>query len=247
MGMMFWFIMGCVAVALTYLYFSKSKWVHWWRTKVNQADERAKQLDPAGQMRQKVLDAAKDLGQVDHALAESKAYQAKLKRLIVADERTEAQARAQIKNLVENGANDDDPSVLSLLRTVQSVSRAIATNKAELSNAENQYKALLASANKTQAIVRDKLAAADRMGMQLKLGEQGERVRQMLSRYDPSAPESALAGIDEYEQAAQEKLDMYSARAEVATDRGHSSPVVESTPATDPALADLLQDIKGRG
>ncbi len=90
------------------------------------------------------------------------------------------------------------------------------------------------------------MARAEQLKVRLDLGEQTANIQSMLNRYDASSVNSKVAAVDKYEQAAQSRLDGYTSAAQVAKDRGLAETDEEETPATDPELADLLTDIKGK-
>lgn len=227
-------------------------WFHLGRTKAQQADDYAATIDPAGQMRQSALDAAEELKQADNALEASDTLQRSLQRQIDEDTKTVSKVRGQIANLIRpkseggKGLSQNDPVVVEKLKRVRDTDNAIQTNQNQLNDQIKVYEATLKNANKAGAKIAATVAEADRLKVQLNLGEQTVKINAMLAKYNPTAVNSKLAAVDRYRQAAQTKLDGYAAKGRVAADRGvvNDDDDDDVTPDTDPELASILDGIK---
>lgn len=194
-------------------------WWHLFRTKAGQAGDYAKTVDPAGQMRQAALDAAAELKTADEAMEMSERLKAKLQRQVDNDVAQVGRLRAKIKKLLDEGRPENDPEVIEKAKRVAELERAIAQNKSQIEDQNVLYKNTLKSANAAAKKAKAAIDEADRLRVDLGLGEQAVKLAAMFQKYDPTAVNAKMAKIDEYRQAAQDQKDGHTAKLKVMADR----------------------------
>ncbi len=225
---------------------SAGKWWHLGRTKLGQAGDYASTIDPAGQMKQAAKDASAELANADTALIACETLQKSLGRQVENDKRTLAINEAKILKKLKSGVKDSDPEILELLRSVQSLKKAIEQNQEQITTQATIYKNTLQSANRAGLKIKETMQRADTLKVRLDLGEQSDRIASMLAKYNPANVNSTMAKIDQYEQVAQQKLDGFQSKAKVMADRGYTEVEEEETIETNPELNDLLNSIKDK-
>ncbi len=108
------------------------------------------------------------------------------------------------------------------------------------------YKDTLVKANAASQKIANALARADQLKVRLDLGAQTAKITAMLSQYSPTAVNSKLSKIDEFEQVGMNQLDGYASAAKVAADRNIDVSEEDENINTDPALKDILTKIKSK-
>lgn len=228
-------------------------WLHWGRTKAGEAGDYATTLDPAAQMKQAARDAAAELKGADNALIAAEGMRLKLTDQIDLEIKTKNNLEAQVARFIRptseggKGLPENDPLVVEKLKRIRDLDESIALTQDQVKVLDDDYKKNLRLANTAGEKIALTLAEADRMQVQLDLGEQNAKVRAMLSKYNPTAVTSKLASIDKYREAAKDKLRGYAAQQKVAVDRNVGDDMDDDddvTPDTDPALGNVLDRIK---
>lgn len=224
-------------------------WWHLLRSKLGKSGDYAKNIDPAGQMRQAAQDAAADLKQADAALEANEALKLKLERQIQSDSQQAGRLRVKVKQLIEQGRPDSDPEVIAKAARIADLEKSVAQNQSQVEEQAKIYKNVLSSADKSAKSIRKAMEEAKRMEVDLKMGEQMVNLSSMLQRYDPTAVNSKMAKIDEYRQAAQDMKDGHAAKLKVMADRSASFVAEDDTDddvATD-EVNSVLASIRSGG
>lgn len=241
------------AVLLARRYFPA--WLHLARTKKAEADEYATTIDPAGQMRQAAKDAMAELKGADDAMVAADKLKAQLDEQIAEETKTVNRLRGQVATRIKpvsqggKGHPETHPVVLEKLKRIRDVEESIAATKTQSDGLAEEYQRLLLQANKSSLEIAATMKEADRLGVQLQLGEQMVKVREQMAKYNPNAVNSKMAEMDKYRQAAKDKLRGFQSQNKVAADRAaaHADDDEDDddvTPDTDPALASILASIK---
>lgn len=230
-------------------------WLHLGRTKAGQAGDYAKTIDPAAQMKQAAKDAATELKGADDALIAAEGMRLKLTDQITSETATRNKLEGQVAKLIKptseggKGLSENDPVVVEKLKRIRDLDESIALTQDQVATLDADYKKNLKMANAASEKIAATMAEADRLQIQLGLGEQNEKVRSMLAKYSPTNVNNKLADIDKYREAAKDKLRGYAASQKVAADRNVDSDLDDDddvTPDTDPALGSVLARIKGK-
>jgi len=238
------------AIALLYCLLKRSPlagWLHLARTKVGQAGDCARTIDPAGQLMQAAKDAEAELGETDEALKKTDVLLKQLKRQLQSDKTAKARLEVLVKSAIDGGAADNDTGVVSKLTQIRTLSAGIAAHEASVADLELKYAKLLKKANAAGDKINATKAKAKMLGVQIQIAEQTDSVRKMLADAKVPGDGSVQARLDEFERAAQERLDGYASAEKVAADRGYYAEEEAVAPESDPALAEILKNIQGSG
>lgn len=230
-------------------------WLHWGRTKAGQAGDYATTLDPAGQMRQAAKDAAAELGTADDALIAADKLKLQLEDQVATETATKTKLEGQVRKLLKpvgeggKGKTPNDPVVVEKLKRIADLDDSIASTRTQIGTLVANYEKNLKQANAASERIAGALAEADRLGVQLQLGEQNAKVQAMLAKYNPAAVNGKLAALDKYREAAKDKLRGYAAQQKVAADRNQDDDLDDDddvTPDTDERLGGVLARLQGK-
>lgn len=243
------FVIGWVVLAgfLLFIVFrlanrkAGESWWHLLRSKLGKTGDYAKNIDPAGQMRQAAQDAAGDLRQADAALEASEVQKTKLERQSKEAARQAGVLRVKVKQLLESGRPESDPEVIAKCVRIADLEKTVADNQSQVEELAKIYKNVLSSADKSAKSIRKAMEEAKRYEVDLKMGEQMVALNSMLQRYDPTAVNSKMARIDEYRQAAQDMKDGHAAKLKVMADR--SASFVDEDDTDDEVATDDVNNV----
>lgn len=244
-------ILGAVAIILFVVFFSLrlinrragDSWWHLFRTKVGEVGDRARQIDPAKQMKQASLDAMDDLRSADEALIKSDQLRAKLRRQVDTDSAQLKRLQAQILQLLNSGTSESDPKIVDKAKRVRDLERAIAENTEQAEVQEKVYQNTIKSANAAAARIRNYAQEADRLQVQLDLGAETVKLQSMLQKYDPTRVNNTLNSVEKYRQASLDQLDKYSATSKVMADR--SAALGDDVEEESEDVSDVIAKIRG--
>jgi phage shock protein A len=218
-------------------------WWHLFRTKAGQAGDYAASIDPAGQMKQAAKDAAEELKAADDAMEASDKLRTQLNRQISEDAMQANRLRTSIRKLLDDGVKEDDARVVEKARRVRDLEKAINQNSQQADDQEKIYSNTLKSANAAAIKIRKAMDDAERLKVDLKMGEQMVKLQGMLQKYDPTNVDNKLSNIDKYKKAAQDQVDSYHSKSKVMADR--SAAFVDEVEETDGSdVADVLASIR---
>jgi len=244
------FVVGVVFVALVaaLMVANKSLGLGLWhllRTKLGLAGDRVKQIDPAAQMKQAALDGLVELKAADEALIQCRAMRAQLQRQEEADAAMANRLRTTVNGMLGK-VEDGDPNLVDKVRRIKELEASATKCREQLKANETIYQATLKRANDSAKKMKSAIEDADRMKINLKLGEQMNKLQAMLNQYDPSAVNGSITKIDEYRQVAQNQMDRNDAVAQVMADRAAAMGVGDEAADDTSDVADMIAQMKAK-
>jgi phage shock protein A len=252
-------VVGFVAIAAVGLYLllrflnkgAAGNAAHYAQTQVGKVGGWFAEQDPAAQMRQAAINAGAELHDADVALIEAERLSKGLARQITEDTRKRNNLETKTAQLLREGASETDPRIVDNARRIAELEKTIAENSAQIDSAQKAYAATLKNANSASRKIKGAMDEADRLKVDLALGEQAVKLTQMFQKYDPSKTNSNLAKIDQYRQEAQKAKDGNAAtlkvmadRAEAFTDDADDAEIDASSPEVEGVMARLRAKAK---
>jgi len=238
-----------LAVIVAMRFVNKDAAASWWhlgRTKVGQAGDYAKGVDPVAQMKQAIKDTMAELEGANKALIACNAMQSRLARQIEADQLMLGRLEGQVAKHIQEGLAQDNPKVVEKLKRIRDLRSAIAENNKQLELNAATYNQTLAQVNNAQSRISSAEQRASQLGVQLQMKEELAKVRSMAASFNSAGVGAGLDKVKQYEEQTRQRLDELNAQDQVMVDRGLVDDDEDLSPATDPELMKILDDIKGK-